>query len=111
MKSITLKLTVFALMIFGSMNVTAAGPSHHLSEASKNSAQAITHLPIAGVKLVSGVVAVPLIIVGEIGNISGQAGTALWEEANRPIGEPLQITDEVITSGKSPEDAMKIEGE
>ncbi len=108
MKSIALKLSVSALMIFGSINAKAAGPSQHSGEASANSVQAIAHTSIAGIKLASGVTAVPLLIVGEIGKISGQAGEELWEETNRPIGEPLEITDEIITSGPSPEDVMNM---
>ncbi|OUR72171.1 hypothetical protein A9Q78_07640 [Methylophaga sp. 41_12_T18] len=111
MKSNIIKLVIVAPMLFGSINVMAAGSSQHLSKASAHSAQAIAQTSVAGVKIVSGVVAVPLMIVGGIGNASGQAGEALWNEATTPIGEPLAITDEILTTRASPEQAMKSEGE
>ena len=39
---------------------------------------------------------------GEIGKASGEIGESLWEEANAP----LPITEEVITVGPTPADAM-----
>ena len=107
MKSNIVKLVIATSMIFGSASVMAAGPSQHLSQASAHSVQAIAQTSVAGVKIVSGVVAVPLMLVGEVGNASGQAGHALWDSANQPIGEPLAITDEIITSTVSPEQAMQ----
>ena len=98
-------------MLFSSACSAVAGSAQHLSQASVHSAQAIAQTSVAGVKIVSGVVAVPLILVGEVGNASGQAGDALWESANQPIGEPLTITDEIITSTVSPDQAMQDKGE
>lgn len=96
-------------LMFGSMNVMAEGSLQHLSNASSHSVQAIGQASIAGVKVVAGVVAVPLMIVGGVGEASGQAGESLWDSATKPIGEPLEITDEIITSTVSPEQAMKKE--
>jgi hypothetical protein len=104
-----LKLSTVAIlvsMLFSSMNVMAAGPLQNLSNASKHSAQAVGQTSIAGVKIVSGIVAVPLMAVGEIGGASGQAGHALWDNASKSIGEPLEITDELITTTVSPDQAM-----
>jgi hypothetical protein len=111
MKSKIIKLVVVISMLFGSVSAMAAGPSEHMSQASAHSAQAIAQTSVAGVKIVSGVVAVPLMLVGGVGKASGQAGHALWDSANQPIGEPLTITDEIITSTVSPDQAMKTEGE
>lgn len=111
MKSNIIKLAAVTSMLFGSASAIAAGPSQHMSQASGHSVQAIAQTSVAGVKIVSGVVAVPLMLVGEVGQASGQAGHALWDSANQPIGEPLAITDEIITSTVSPEQAMKSEGE
>lgn len=111
MKSNILKVAIVVPMVFGSMNVMAAGSLQHLSNASSHSVQAIGQTAVAGVKIASGVVAVPLMIVGGIGNASGQAGDALWNEATTPIGEPLTITDEILTTRSTPEQAMKSEGE
>jgi len=85
----------------------AGGASQHFSNALANSLEAIAQGTVAGFKLVSGAVAVPLMISGEIGRVSGQAGDELWQEANTPIGTPLVITNDVITAGPAPADAMR----
>ncbi|MFW5426312.1 MAG: hypothetical protein ACKE8G_07425 [Methylophagaceae bacterium] len=107
MKSKIIKLVAISSMLFGSASAMAAGSLQHLSQASAHSAQAIAQTSVAGVKIVSGVVALPLMLAGEVGNVSGQAGHALWDSANQPIGEPLAITDEIITSTVSPDQAMQ----
>ena len=107
MKSKVIKLFAITSMFFGAASAMAAGPSQHLSQASAHSAQAIAQTSVVGVKIVSGVAALPLMLVGEVGDASGQAGHALWDLANQPIGEPLAITDEIITSTISPDQAMK----
>ena len=90
-----------------STSVPAGGASQHFSNALANSLEALAQGTVAGLKLVSGAVAVPLLISGEIGRVSGQAGEELWQEANTPIGTPLVITDEVITVGPTPAQAMQ----
>ena len=96
-----------AMGIALSMPALAGGASQHFSNAIANSLEAIAQGTVAGFKLVSGAIAVPLMISGEIGRVSGQAGEELWQEANTPIGTPLVITDDVITAGPSPAEAMK----
>lgn len=96
-----------ALGIALSAPAAAGGASQHFSNALANSLEAIAQGSVAGLKLVSGAVAVPLMISGEIGKVSGQAGEELWQEANTHIGTPLVITDDVITAGPSPAEAMK----
>ena len=100
-------------MLTGAMGIAlsapavAGGASQHFSNALANSLEAIAQGTVAGLKLVSGAIAVPLMISGEIGRVSGQAGDELWQEANTPIGSPLVITDDVITAGPAPADAMR----
>jgi hypothetical protein len=83
----------------------ANGSLQHFSNAVDHSAQAVAHSSAAGIKLVSGAVAIPLMIGGEIGKASGDIGEALWDDANTP----LLITDDVMTIGPSPAKAMKDE--
>jgi len=111
MNSNIIKVAIVVPMLFGSMNVMAAGSLQHLSNASAHSVQAIGQVAIGGVKVAAGVVAVPLMLVGEIGGASGQVGGSLWDSATKPIGEPLEITDEILTTRSTPEQAMKLEGE
>lgn len=94
------------LILLVSTNAFAAGSFEHSNQASKNSVQAVGHSSVAGGKVLSGVVAIPLTIAGDIGEMSGEAGDVLMEQANKPIGEPLEITDEVITAGPSPKEVV-----
>ncbi len=102
---------IVGLVLFVGMSssVFAGGSAKHFSDALANSAQAIAHSTIAGLKLVSGIAAIPLLAVSEIGNVSEEIGETLWEEANQPIGEPLTITDDVVTAGPSPDEAIEME--
>ena len=85
----------------------AAGSLQHLGNSIDHSAQAIAHGSIAGVKLVSAAIAIPLLAAGEIGKVSGDIGEELWDEAN----STLPIADEIMTAGPSPAKAMKKEDE
>lgn len=85
-----------------STTVYAGGSTQHFGASLDHSAQAIGHSTAAGVKLVSGAVAIPLLMGGEIGKVSGEIGEVLWEEANTP----LPITEEVITASPTPAKAM-----
>ncbi len=91
-----------AILIGLSTLVYAGGSPQHFSDSLDHSAQSLGHLTVAGLKLVSGAVAVPLMMTGEIGKASGEIGESLWEEANTP----LPITEEVVTAGPTPADAM-----
>lgn len=99
------KLAVLTITSVIAAPALAGGSAQHFSNAVNHSAQAAAHSTAAGVKLVSGAVAVPLMITGEIGKASGQLGEAMWDEANTE----LPITDETITAGPAPADAMKEE--
>ena len=92
MKSTIIKSTVLALIVSSPMAVMAAEIIHS-PEVSSNPVEVIVQIPIAGLKVATGVVAIPLMILGEIGNLSGQAGETLWEAANSPMGESMQTID------------------
>lgn len=92
MKFAILKSTVVALIISSSMSVMAAEPVSQ-PEGISNPIEVIVQIPVAGIRIATGVVALPLMFVGEIGNISGQAGEALWEHANSTSSEPMHASD------------------
>ncbi len=102
MKTFIRNIGSVATLLSLSMPVFAGGSAQHFSDSLDHSAQALGHVTVAGLKLVSGAVAIPLMISGEIGKASGEIGESLWEEANAP----LPITEEVITVGPTPADAM-----
>ena len=102
MKTTTRVLSAAGVILSFSMPVFAGGSAQHFSDSIDHSAQAIAHSTVAGIKLVSGALAIPLMMSGEIGKASGDIGEALWEEANTP----LAITEEIITAGPTPAKAM-----
>jgi hypothetical protein len=106
MKKYQLAFAVALLIVCTSPATNAAGVSQHFSEALVHSLQAVGDSMAAGTKLAFAVVAVPLMVGGEIGKVSGQVGEELWNEANRPIGAPLDITGDVVTAGPRPAEAM-----
>lgn len=101
-KTKTLFLTV---LLSSSPHVMAGGSLQHFGNSVDHSAQALAHGSIATIKLVSGVIAIPLMGAGEIGKISAQAGEELWQESQTP----LPLTEDILTVGPSPAEAMRTE--
>jgi hypothetical protein len=91
-----------AILLSFSISACAGGSAQHFSDSLDHSTQALAHSTAAGIKFVSGAIAIPLMMSGEIGKVSGEIGEELWEEANTP----LPITEEVITAGPTPAKAM-----
>jgi hypothetical protein len=96
---------VLISMFFG-QQAMAQGVAQHMSQSVAHSAQAVGHGVVGSAKLTSAAVAVPLVAVGAVGAVSSKAGNSLMEEANKPIGAPLEITDEALTVGPSPDQAI-----
>lgn len=100
------KILVTTLAVM-SLQVSAnSGASNNMSTASKHSALAASHATKASVQVAGAVIAMPLLVVGAIGTVSLEAGTALMEKA--VMSEPLEITSKTITVAPSPQEAMKI---
>jgi hypothetical protein len=81
------------------------GSAQHASKAVKHSGKAMSHTVMSAGKAVSGVVAVPLLIVGNAGPISAAAGEALWDNATD--SKPLSITEKTITADPAPQFALQ----
>jgi hypothetical protein len=88
----TLALTI--LFFFSAAAVQAQESLQHVSAASGESIVATGRLSEAGVKVVGGSIAAPLIVVGSIAAVGGstvaEAGSDLWQSAN----EPLEVSPE-----------------
>jgi hypothetical protein len=84
----------------------AEGSMGHLQQASAHAALASGHALVGTAKVASAVVAVPLKVVGAVGAASGRAGDALEDAAHADIGAPLPVTDEVVTAGPPPSEAL-----
>lgn len=78
----------------------------HSVAASSHAGQSAVHSVAAVGRVVSGVVAIPLMSAGAAGAVSADMGEALWDAANAPAGGPLELTDETITVGPPPDKAV-----
>ena len=104
MKSI--KLTIILIVLFSSsMSLANSGASENISAASKHSVLSVSHGVKASGQVVSGVIAVPLIIVGQIGSVSLEAGESLMK--NDTGSEELMITELTITADPAPQSVMQ----
>jgi hypothetical protein len=93
-------------MIAGLPPATAQSSLQHSSRALTHSLNAVGHSFIGGAKLVSAVAAVPLKASAAVGELSGEMGDAFWEAANAPVVDPLPITEDVVTIGPPPAEAL-----
>ena len=104
MKSFKLVFTL--ITAFSSTIVLAnSGASTNLSAASKHSVLAVSHGVKASGQVVSGVVAVPLLVVGQIGSASLATGESLMNHATGT--EPLTVTEMTITADPAPNVVME----
>lgn len=85
----------------------AQGSAAHSAQALDHSGQAVGHLAVGTLKATASVAAVPLAASGAVGQASGRAAAGLAELADAPIGEPLPITDDTLTAGPSPAEALR----
>jgi len=101
-------ITIFATLILSISTVHAKGASENASAASKHSVLAGSHALKSSGQVVSGVVAVPLLVVGSIGEASREIGSGLIDVATDNNDEALEISDKIITADRSPAEVMKI---
>ncbi|WP_111978598.1 hypothetical protein [Algibacillus agarilyticus] len=99
-------ITLASLTLFSLNTYALGGASEHSGQASKHSVLTVAHSGGAVIKTASAVVAVPLIVVGEVGDLAQSAGNKLLENAN--CNTPLEITDHTVIAGPAPQDALKI---
>jgi hypothetical protein len=88
----------------------AGGFDENLSAAGALSTQASGHAVVGSAQFSAGVLAVPLVVGGEIGRASAVAGADLWRAANGSAAGPLPITDRTITAGPPPAEALQPRG-
>jgi len=106
MKKKMVIISVMLVSLFFSQQAMAQGSVHHSAQATAHSTVAVGHSTAGAAKLTSAAVAVPLVAAGAIGAVSAEAGKGLSKAANSPIGEPLEVSDETITAGPAPDQAI-----
>lgn len=100
--------TVLVAALSASAATALANPSEQVEKAvqaggraSGNASASAGHSLAATGQLASGVMATPVMASGAIavgaGSAAMQAGGSLMDTANRPIGAPLPVTDEVVS--------------
>lgn len=102
----TTKLILILSLSLSTSHILADGSMQNASAASKHSVLAVANGVVFTSKVVSGVVAVPLIIIGNVGKASDAAGDVLLENATEYT--PLTITEITITADQSPSDVMGV---
>lgn len=114
-KTRNLLISTLFISLF-STGTIAGGSAEASARALESSVQAIGYTLQGGLKLVSGAAALPLVVAGEIGRVSGEAGRSLWDEANAPPVDmtgtpvtrgPLPVTDEIVTAGPKPGEQLE----
>jgi hypothetical protein len=98
---LSLILTISSTQVFA----VPGGSAQNASTALKHSGKAVSHTAASAGQLVSGVVAVPLLVIGSAGSLSAAAGETLWDTANDR--QPLSITDKTITIDPMPQQALR----
>lgn len=78
-------------------------------KASMHGSASIANGIAGSAQVVSAVAAVPFLAIGSVGELSKEVGVTLMEAATAPIGTPLIITEETVTAGPPPNDALKEE--
>ncbi|CAB1060741.1 hypothetical protein D1BOALGB6SA_5508 [Olavius sp. associated proteobacterium Delta 1] len=113
-KTITVIIFLAALIFTGNAfagnSIRHSGKSlSHSGQSIKHSAQGVGHGSMAGAKLTSGVIAIPLKVAGEVsataGHISNTASEDLWNTAS---GNAFELTDQsFIKTGLPPHEAIQ----
>ncbi len=97
----TLALTI--LLFFAAAAAQAQDSLQQASQAAGESVVATGHLSEAGVKVVGGSIAAPLVVVGSVAAVGGSAiadaGSDLWQSANTP----LEVSPETLVGQPVPQ--------
>ncbi|MGV8074897.1 MAG: hypothetical protein AB2L11_10130 [Syntrophobacteraceae bacterium] len=75
--------------------------------ASSHASVGVMYGIVASGQAVSAVAAVPFAIAGTAGAVSTGIAVELMNAATTPVGAPLPITDENLTAGPPPDEALK----
>lgn len=78
------------------------------SKAGSHASKSAAHSIAASGQVTSAASAIPLAIGGSAGAVSAEIAKDLMDAATAPAGTPLTITDEIITIGPPPDEALKV---
>lgn len=75
-------------------------------KAASHGSAASTHAIVGSGQVTSAASAVPLAVSGAAGAVSSEIAKDLMDAATAPAGAPLEITDESVTAGPPPNEAL-----
>ncbi len=108
-----LKTLAIASAVTMIWTVNSFGGDTHSGQAVKEAGKAGSHASasaghaiVGSGQVTSAASAVPLAIAGSAGAVSTEIAKDLMEAATAPIGTPLEITDESVTAGPPPNEAL-----
>ena len=112
MKKITLLFSAILFVLsfntfcFGQTAQSGAA-SAEASAASGHASKSAAHAIAASGRVTSAASAVPFAILGVSGAVSAKMAQDLNNAASRPVGAPLEITEETVTAGPPPDKALQ----
>ncbi len=111
----TFILTIISLCFLAMSGHVLAGDSQsgqaitHGVQAGSHASASVAHGAIGSAQVTSAASAVPLGVAGSVGAASAKGADTLMESATAPIGTPLDITDEAVTAGPPPSEALNLD--
>jgi len=104
MNKINKLATMAMIMLMTSSNIYA---SKDATKKGSNASGSAAHAIMSSGQVASAATAIPLAVVGSIGEVSKEISKNFMDVAAAPIGTPLEITDESIVAGPPPNEAIK----
>lgn len=101
------RIIAITLVLAGSATAFAQGSVQNFSDGATNSAKGVGQSTVGSVQATSAVVALPLKVVGAVGQGSERAGDAMLKFAEDDGGKPLPVTEEHVTAGPPPYQAIR----
>ncbi|MEM5788991.1 MAG: hypothetical protein AAGU11_16885 [Syntrophobacteraceae bacterium] len=107
------RMLAAALIISAGFTGTCLAEGTYSGRAVQESSRAVSHASVGAMygvaasgQVVSAAAAVPFAIAGSVGNVSTRIAEELMDAANVPAGSPLLVTDEIVTAGPPPDQAL-----
>ncbi len=77
-----------------------------LGKASTHASAGAGHAIVGSGQAISAIASVPFALVGSVGAVSSEIAKDLLNAATAPVGTPLEITDETVSAGPPPNEAL-----
>ncbi|GGA63025.1 hypothetical protein GCM10011369_00390 [Neiella marina] len=101
----SLNTLIATTLMIAAFSATANDSGQNLSEGSKHSVLAAGHSAVGGSQVASGAVAVPMLMVGGVGQLSKTVGNEMVGFASGQP-QPLPVSDKTITADAAPNMTM-----